>query len=788
MDAAFEAYVGLYHAGLVNDNLLPLPNYDKDAAKAYAEVAKRPAVANINAKYDPWPAVAAAWQSTLTLYSSTIRVLSGATEVVRMKMIAPCQLPQLLSLTLYVDSGTVLQLEFDAEIGRSRREINIATANKITEVLLTSVFPRRMERDNGGFPLLFTPDEDVADLENWLEHVQGRHDLSHILSAAEDAAELGIVRDHSKSGKAYVFHGVEHLKQDSSLHQQPEVEAEMHLKVKKFSKRTDFLHPVPADAMEKRDDFILLDPGCCQIDRLPIINSQFATYLPSIMHHVENALLTDHLRGGILAPIGFSGQNAVFSAICAPAAREDGDYQRLEFLGDSILKMLTSTTLMADHQTWHEGYLSRAKDHVVSNGRLAMAAQETTLDKYILTKPFTGKKWRPLNNIRLGTPRTLQQREVSSKTLADVVEAIIGAAFLDGGFPKALSCLRIFLPEISWLPLVERNNLLRKTYSFPQSSTTPSNFGTLETLVGHTFTHQRLLLEAVTHPSHLSIPSTPSYQRLEYLGDAILDYIVTTIIFSHGNASQHALQPRHMHTLRATAVNASFLAFCSLSHAVSIPIADIPTPRPNESHSFIAGMRSMSLPEFLRHAPIPAMASALNATRTRFVALRPTVDIAFAYGHVYPWRAFAAFAPEKVFSDMIEAMLGAVYIDTGGDLQACEALLRRFGILDWLEMALKIEINLWHPKEELGFLAQNEKVRYLVWIEEMMSDDDDDEFTLQAGDLVNAGDEEELIFGKGKYRCKVFVGEKEVCSVQGWNRIEVETAAAEEGVRILRAK
>ena len=782
MDAAFEAYVGLYHAGLVNGNLLPSPNYDKDVAKAYAEVAKRPAVANINAKYDPWPAVAAAWQSTLTLYPSIIRILSGAREILRMKMIAPCQLPQLSDLTLYVDSKTVLHVKIDSEIGRTRKEINVTTANKITDVLLTSVFPSKMERDDGGFPLLFTPAEDVDDLENWLEHVQGTYDLSHMLSAAEDTTTVGIVRDHSKSGKAYVFHGFEQLGEDSSPQQQPEVRAEMHLKVKKFPKRTDFLHRIPAEAMEKKDDFVFLDPGCCQIHRLPTIYSQFAMYIPSIMHHVENALLTDHLRNGILAPIGFSGPNAVFPAICGPAAREVDDYQRLEFLGDSILKMLTSTTLMADHQTWHEGYLSRAKDHVVSNGRLAMAAQETTLDKYILTKSFTGKKWRPLSNIRLDNPRTFQQRNVSTKILADVVEAVIGAAFLDGGFAKALSCLRLFLPEISWLPLAKRNNMLRDTYDLPQLSTTPLNFGVLKTLVGHTFTREHFLLEAVTHPSHLSIPSTPSYQRLEYLGDAILDYLVTTIIFSHGDPSQQALQPRRMHTLRATAVNASFLAFCSLSHTLSIPIAEIPSPRPNEAPSLVPGARPTSLPDFLRHAPIPTLASVLKATRTRFAAVKSAVDIAFAHSHVYPWRALAAFAPEKVFSDLIEATLGAVYIDTSGDLKVCEALLRRFGILGWLEMALKTEANIWHPKEELGFLAKNAKVRYLVWIEEMM-----DKFTLQAGDLVKPR-EEKISFGKGKYRCKLFVGEREVCSVQGWNRTEVETAAAEEAVRILGAE
>jgi len=775
MDAAFEAYVGLHRVGLINDNLLPLPSYDEDAAKAYAEVAKRPAVTAVNAKFNPWPAVAAAWQSTMTLYLSTIRILSGVTEIMRMKMISPCRLPQLFDLTLYVNARTLLRVEIGEGMGRVKDEVSVATANEITKVLLTSVFPTRMKEADGGFPLLFTPGEDVGDPQSWLEHVRGTHDSNNILSGVEDAAAVGIVRDHSKSGKAYIFHGADQIGQGSL--------ADMRLKVKKFPKRTDFLHRVPAHAMEKTDDFIFLDPKDCRIERMPVIYAQFAMYVPSIMHHVENALLTDHLHNGVLAPIRFSDQAVVFPAICAPAAREDGDYQRLEFLGDSILKMLTSTTLMADHQTWHEGYLSRAKDHIVSNGRLAMAAQETALDKYILTRAFTGKKWKPLSNMRLGIPQTIQHRKVSTKTLADVVEALVGAAFLDGGFTKALSCLRIFLPEVSWLPLAERNNmLLRAACDSPQLLTTPSNFAILETLIGHTFVCKRLLLEAVTHPSHLSIPSTPSYQRLEYLGDAILDYLVTTTIFSYGDRSQKALQPQRMHTLRATAVNASFLAFRSLSRTVSIPIAEIASPDPNEAPLLVPSARPISLPQFLRYAPIPALISALNATRDRFAALEPAIDAAFSHSLVYPWQAFAAFAPEKVFSDMIEAVLGAVYVDTSGDLKICEALLRRFGILGWVETALKREARIWHPKEELGVLARNEKVRYRVWIEKV-----DDCIAGPVEELVNAG-EENLVFGKGWYWCKLFVGEKEICSVQGWNRIEVETAAAKEAVRILEAK
>lgn len=74
-------------------------------------------------------------------------------------------------------------------------------------------------------------------------------------------------------------------------------------------------------------------------------------FIPSIIHHVENALLTDHLCNSLLALIGFSSPAVVFPALCTLVVSEDGDYQRLKFLGDNILKMLTFITLMVDHQT-----------------------------------------------------------------------------------------------------------------------------------------------------------------------------------------------------------------------------------------------------------------------------------------------------------------------------------------------------------------------------------------------------------------------------------------------------
>ena len=86
----------------------------------------------------------------------------------------------------------------------------------------------------------------------------------------------------------------------------------------------------------------------------------------------------------------------VATAIRAPSAQEPTNYQRLEFLGDSVLKLFTSMAMMAQHLIHDEGRLSRAKDHIVSNKSLSSAAIQAGLNTYILLQAFTGKKWRPL--------------------------------------------------------------------------------------------------------------------------------------------------------------------------------------------------------------------------------------------------------------------------------------------------------------------------------------------------------------------------------------------------------
>lgn len=77
---------------------------------------------------------------------------------------------------------------------------------------------------------------------------------------------------------------------------------------------------------------------------------------------------------------------------------------------------------------------------------------------------------------------------------------------------------------------------------------------------------------------------------------------------------------------------------------------------------------------------------------------------------------------------------GGIGCDTNGDLKACIGILRRFGVLEWVETALKNNVPIRHPKEEVDRRDGHKKVRYHVWIEDV----DDHDFGLME-ELVDAG-------------------------------------------------
>ena len=75
----------------------------------------------------------------------------------------------------------------------------------------------------------------------------------------------------------------------------------------------------------------------------------------------------------------------------------------------------------------------------------------------------------------------------------------------------------------------------------------------LEKAIGYDFKDESLLLTAVTHPTYANEHRTESYQRLEYLGDAILDFVVAEDLFARfPGADEGVLTTKRIAAVSAT--------------------------------------------------------------------------------------------------------------------------------------------------------------------------------------------------------------------------------------------
>jgi ribonuclease-3 len=97
------------------------------------------------------------------------------------------------------------------------------------------------------------------------------------------------------------------------------------------------------------------------------------------------------------------------------------DNEQMEFLGDSVLGFLISECLVSRYPNYREGRLSIIKNYLVSASHLYDVAQKLGLGAYLL----------------LGRGEELSGGRVKRGLLADAVEALIAAIYLDGGIDDA---------------------------------------------------------------------------------------------------------------------------------------------------------------------------------------------------------------------------------------------------------------------------------------------------------------------------------------------------------------
>lgn len=98
-----------------------------------------------------------------------------------------------------------------------------------------------------------------------------------------------------------------------------------------------------------------------------------------------------------------------------------GDNEQLEFLGDAVLALLSSEALYKRFPHFQEGQLSKVRAQLVSEKHLAQVAQQLELGQYL----------------RLGRGEEKSGGRAKNALLADALEAVLAAIYLDGGLEAA---------------------------------------------------------------------------------------------------------------------------------------------------------------------------------------------------------------------------------------------------------------------------------------------------------------------------------------------------------------
>ncbi|XP_039850430.1 endoribonuclease Dicer homolog 3a-like isoform X2 [Panicum virgatum] len=309
---------------------------------------------------------------------------------------------------------------------------------------------------------------------------------------------------------------------------------------------------------------------------------------PSLMYRIESLMLASQLRSEIAYTGSDISSFLILEALTTLRCCEDFSMERLELLGDSVLKYAVSSDLFLRFPNKHEGQLSSRRQEIICNATLHRFGIERKIQSYIRDAAFDPRRWCapgqlsiwpcpcecPVNSevvtedihriddksIIIGKACDKGHRWICSKTISDCVEALIGAYYVGGGLRAAFSVLKWLQIEIEF----EKDLIVKAMLSASVRNYLPKVdvVELLEAKINYVFSVKGLLIEALTHPSQQESGATYCYQRLEFLGDAVLDILLTQHLFlSHKDTDEGELTD-----LRSASVNNENFAQVAVRH------------------------------------------------------------------------------------------------------------------------------------------------------------------------------------------------------------------------------
>ncbi|XP_058069603.1 endoribonuclease Dicer homolog 3a [Magnolia sinica] len=400
-----------------------------------------------------------------------------------------------------------------------------------------------------------------------------------------------------------------------------------------------------------------MPPELLVIIGVPISVLKSFYLLPSLMHRLESLMLASQLR----KEIAFHSSNCdissllILEAITTLRCCEDFSLERLELLGDSVLKYAVSCHLFLTYPKKHEGQLSARRSWAVCNSTLHKLGINCKLQGYIRDSAFDPRRWvapgqrsiRPVpcrcgvgtsevpteskyvtedTSVVVGKACDRGHRWMCSKTISDCVESLIGAYFVAGGLRAALVLMKwLGIGAEIDLALVEEAT---RTAALWCHVPKVDEIETLESKLSYKFSVKGLLLEAITHASQQVLGAGYCYQRLEFLGDSVLDLLITRYLFQ----THEDIDPGELTDLRSASVNNENFAQVAVRHNFQQHL--------QHDSGFLLGQ----INEYVK-------------------------GLAEANGSKNLSLSLGGSKGPKVLGDIVESIAGAILIDTGLDLE-----------------------------------------------------------------------------------------------------------------------
>lgn len=310
--------------------------------------------------------------------------------------------------------------------------------------------------------------------------------------------------------------------------------------------------------------------------------------LPSLMYRLENLLVAIELKDVMSSYFPEASQisaSGILESLTTERCLERISLERLEVLGDAFLKYVVGRHNFISYEGLDEGQLTRRRSDIVSNSNLYELSIRRNLQVYIRDQHFE-----PTQFFALGRPckvvcnpdreATLHPKNIDPdrrencnlrctkshhwlhrKTIADVVESLLGVFIVECGFKAAFAFLHWIGIKVDF-----ENSAFYRVLDASSTNLSLMNYmniSELEELIGYTFKRKGLLLQAFVHPS-FNKHSGGCYQRMEFLGDAVLEYLMTSYLYS----AYPDLKPGQLTDLKSLAVNNNSFAYVAVKKSI----------------------------------------------------------------------------------------------------------------------------------------------------------------------------------------------------------------------------